>query len=262
MIAVLAVNVNSPSKGRSRKQVQELIRSKSDILVLTEVKRSAGADELVSGLRADGFHIIGWSEASFTGFTTIIATKVAFEGMNLSPSRTQQLKLRSLPEITIIAGYGVSSDPFGRNSEQKVHEKRAWIRSFVGDVRLKAHEVDNLLVIGDLNFVDNSALPQYHALYDFERRAYSDLLAIPMHDLLADSVEYSWVSHQGSGFRFDHAFASTALTRRVDASEYDHSWRAGEERLTDHSAVRVKISATYESVSSSDSSFSPQTTLF
>lgn len=243
-LTVLAVNVNSPSPERAERQKVALLQAGADVLVLTEVRKSAGGEKLVSGLRASGYQVIGW-ESSFEGFTTLVATTVPHMSGNAGAGRVQHVALQSDPPMSILAAYGVSSDPFGRNTADKVATKREWLGRFAQRVREEARTTDRLLVIGDLNFVDERNLPQYRAIYDFEKQAYADMISTPLSDLLADSADVTWTSHQGQGFRFDHAFATEALRGQVVSATLDHEWRAGEDRLTDHSAVRVEMAASF-----------------
>ncbi|NQX17242.1 endonuclease/exonuclease/phosphatase family protein [Rathayibacter sp. VKM Ac-2857] len=236
---MLAINVNSPSAERAERQRLALISAGADVLVLTEVKKSAGGEALVNGLRADGFRVHGW-ELSFNGFTTLVATKVPATYVRTGAGRIQSVALEATPRMSILAAYGISSDPFGRNSQDKIAEKRKWLRQFADQVRREASATANLLVIGDLNFVDDRSLPQYRTMYDFERQAYSDMLSTPLTDLLADSDQVSWASYKGEGFRYDHAFSTHTLRAHVVKTELEHQWRTGDERVTDHSAVRVE----------------------
>ena len=238
-LTVLAVNVNSPSAERAERQRAALLAAGADVLVLTEVKKSAGGEKLVSGLGAGGYQVLGW-ENSFEGFTTLIATTVPHTAAHTGAGRLQHIALQSNPPISLLAAYGVSSDPFGRNTADKIATKREWLRRFTQRVREEASTTDHLLIIGDLNFVDDRSLPQYRAMYDFEKQAYADMLSTPLTDLLADSDDVTWTSHQGQGFRFDHAFATEALRGQVVGATLEHHWRTGDNRLTDHSAVRVE----------------------
>ena len=52
-------------------------------------------------------------------------------------------------------------------------------------------------------------------------------------------TEWTWRSHQGNGFRVDHAFASPLLLPRVRSCRYSH--REREARISDHSIVIVEI---------------------
>jgi exodeoxyribonuclease III len=51
--------------------------------------------------------------------------------------------------------------------------------------------------------------------------------------------QYSWYSHEGEGFRIDHAFISGALVPRLRACRYSHAERT--RNLSDHSALVLTL---------------------
>lgn len=50
-----------------------------------------------------------------------------------------------------------------------------------------------------------------------------------------DVREYSWYSHQGNGYRYDHTYVSNSILPVVKNCHYIHEWR--EEGLSDHSPM-------------------------
>ena len=50
---------------------------------------------------------------------------------------------------------------------------------------------------------------------------------------------YSWFSHQGNGYRYDHTYASTALLPIIKNCYYLHEWR--ERKLSDHSPMVLEL---------------------
>ena len=50
---------------------------------------------------------------------------------------------------------------------------------------------------------------------------------------------YSWYSHQGNGYRYDHIYASEALIPLVKQCDYIH--QAREEKLSDHSPMILEL---------------------
>ena len=51
--------------------------------------------------------------------------------------------------------------------------------------------------------------------------------------------EYSWFSHQGNGYRYDHTYLSESLLPIVKNCYYIHEWR--EEGLSDHSSMVLEL---------------------
>ena len=54
-----------------------------------------------------------------------------------------------------------------------------------------------------------------------------------------DKKEYSWFSHQGNGFRYDHTWLSHKLCERVNQCVYSHTER--EDKLADHSMMILEL---------------------
>lgn len=54
-----------------------------------------------------------------------------------------------------------------------------------------------------------------------------------------DLEEYSWYSHQGNGFRYDHTWISGSLQSIIKDCYYLHTWR--ESGWSDHSAMMVEL---------------------
>jgi exonuclease III len=55
-----------------------------------------------------------------------------------------------------------------------------------------------------------------------------------------DAEEYSWFSHGGNGYRYDHTWVSPALAGRIDNCFYRHDER--EAGLSDHSPMVLDLS--------------------
>ncbi len=51
--------------------------------------------------------------------------------------------------------------------------------------------------------------------------------------------EYSWYSHQGNGYRYDHTYVSEVLLPLITHCEYLHQWR--EDKLSDHSPMLITL---------------------
>ena len=66
--------------------------------------------------------------------------------------------------------------------------------------------------------------------------------------LNSDGREYTWRSHQGNGFRIDHAFISPPLRSRLLEARYSH--RERDEKISDHSLMIVDFAADSEGLAS------------
>jgi exodeoxyribonuclease III len=97
------------------------------------------------------------------------------------------------------------------------------------------------LVIGDLN-VGRHYLDEEGATFTCTRLL-GELSAAGFVDawraLNPKEREYSWFSHEGKGFRIDHALVSMSLAGGVKACWYSHSER--ERDLSDHSLMALSV---------------------
>ena len=55
----------------------------------------------------------------------------------------------------------------------------------------------------------------------------------------AEYKDYSWYSHQGNGYRYDHTLVSSSLVPIIKSCHYLHQWR--EEKLSDHSPMLLEL---------------------
>ncbi|WP_245599999.1 hypothetical protein [Embleya scabrispora] len=101
------------------------------------------------------------------------------------------------------------------------------------------------VVLGDLNVLEPDHSPRYRFFAPFEydfygafgRAGYADAFRT----LHADAREYSWVGKTGDGYRYDHAHVSASLGGTLLGCSYVHEPRTGPDRLTDHSALTVRL---------------------
>ncbi len=54
-----------------------------------------------------------------------------------------------------------------------------------------------------------------------------------------DLKEYSWYSHQGNGYRYDHTLVHESLLPIIKDCQYIHEWR--ESKLSDHSSMKLTL---------------------
>ncbi|MET8831720.1 hypothetical protein ABZX40_38335 [Streptomyces sp. NPDC004610] len=101
---------------------------------------------------------------------------------------------------------------------------------------------------GDFNVLEPSHVPRYHFFAPFEYEFYDWFAGNAYTDafrhLHPDRCEYSWVGRTGDGYRYDHAHVSLALVDSLTGCSYVHEPRVMAGRLTDHSALSVRLAAT------------------
>ncbi|SCF87448.1 endonuclease/exonuclease/phosphatase family protein [Streptomyces sp. MnatMP-M17] len=135
-------------------------------------------------------------------------------------------------------------------SRNATAEKTARKRSFLQACRraLAADEGAARIVIGDFNVLEDDLVPRYRFFSPFEYEFYGWFGSAGYVDafraLHPEALEYSWVGKTGDGYRYDHAFVSGRLADGLRGCSYVHEPGTMSERLTDHSALSVQLSAT------------------
>jgi exonuclease III len=72
-------------------------------------------------------------------------------------------------------------------------------------------------------------------LIQWEKRGYLDAFRL----IHGKNKEYSWYSHQGNGFRYDHAYISPLLSEIIADCRYLHAYR--EKKISDHSPLVISF---------------------
>ena len=117
--------------------------------------------------------------------------------------------------------------------------REAVFQAAVGAARIRRNEA--VVLIGDLN-AGRHFLDEAGATFTCTRLM-GELAAMGYVDawraVHAEKREFSWFSHEGEGFRIDHAIVSERLKCRVKACWYSHSER--EKNLSDHSVLVLDL---------------------
>ncbi|MBT2269016.1 endonuclease/exonuclease/phosphatase family protein [Rhodococcus erythropolis] len=252
MITIAAMNINNPAHARGVKQADWLIAKRFDVICLSEVSASAGSKSLALELARAGYALTGTAPTEKGRYSSLVASRVASTVEPLSPKAAQVLGDRvvviRLGEVSLrlISVYGVSSDPYARRVDpDRVDEKRRWLRALV-DLVSETEPHTPTIVVGDLNIVEPATFSHYSRLYQFEHTAYADLLAAGYTDLVSavetGRTQFTWISPQGDGFRYDHLLCNAAARRYISDPQVIHDVREGPDRLTDHSLLQFGLS--------------------
>jgi exodeoxyribonuclease III len=129
-------------------------------------------------------------------------------------------------------------------SLEKTERKRRWLDGCAAALSSNGHPARPTLLLGDLNILEPDHQPHYNFFAPFEYDFYRALgnrhgLLDAFRRLHPEAREYSWVGRTGDGYRYDHAFCSTALAPHLLACDYLHEPRAT--GLSDHSGLTVRL---------------------
>ncbi len=100
-----------------------------------------------------------------------------------------------------------------------------------------------VVVTGDLNVVEPGHVPHYPVFGRWEYHFYRSFPAAGLADayrvLHPDATAHSWIGRGGNGYRFDHAFITTAYLPALTAGDYLHAPR--HDGLSGHAAMHLTL---------------------
>ncbi len=238
-IGVLAMNIGNPSRERAERQLEWLQERPEHVLVLTETAPSAGCDLIVERLKGARWQV-RFPRPGDGERGVLIASRVAIEErggdvVSHLPARAERAVLGG-GLLEVLGIYVPSRDA----SVAKTERKRTFLAALSDAVEAAP---EHGVLIGDLNILEPSHQPRYAWFADWEYDFYRGLLEAGWVDAYRlrspERIEHSWESHDGDGYRYDHAFVSLALAERVLECSYVHETR--ELGLTDHSAMTLTL---------------------
>jgi exodeoxyribonuclease III len=221
--------------------VLTLLEHAPDVILLSEFRATTGGQ--IAGCLADH----GWRHQVSTEPPKgtnglLIASRWALEqeeedgggGAVLAPAACRRRYAEvSIPELGLaLAGVHIPCDGRGLGREHVFGKllgaaRRRRNEGFVllGDFNAGRHHIDE----DGATFTCTRCLGQLAALGYVDAWRHANPAA----------REFTWYSHEGAGFRIDHAFVSRALGPRVRACWYSHQERA--RNLSDHSALMLAL---------------------
>lgn len=228
MLKILSWNIQQGGGRRTIPIIQALIDSQAHIIVLSEFRNNKSGRLIKENLLKAKYSFQYWTEASAYQNSVFIASKI--EG-NPRYFRTFD---PNFPDNIIALDF----EAFALYGMYLPHKKK----HILFDLLIK--EAQNPLpsiMVGDFNTGKN--------LIDQKKSSfwYTDKLekleAVGMKDgfrhIHGKEREYSWYSHQGNGYRYDHTYVSDLLLSVISECHYIHEWR--ENGLSDHSPMVVSL---------------------
>ncbi len=207
-----------------------LRRHNPDILLLTEFRNNKRGDEIKSSLSDMGYcyQVNGKAESRIN--TLLIASKTEFVSAKFFPNlglHSHRIVSVVFSEFTIIGFYFP-----GRNEKIAVFKEL---------IKIIEHNKERpTIALGDLNTGKHYLDENGRTFYASE---YMDKLEVVSIDAWrkfhGDKKEYTWFSNRGNGFRIDHAFATTPMSKLLTSVEYSHAERIN--KVSDHSALLIEF---------------------
>ncbi len=243
-LRLLALNMQSPSLGRSTQQLDWLFATRCNVLVLTEVKVNDVYSHLVKELRSSGFTVMRPEPGVDDPYVALVATKgFAVRPVSLTFSSTRVIATRlttHLGDLDVIGLYALTNGMNYDSSRQRKAFQTAIIAAL--RARISAEPAIPLLVAGDFNVLEPGHIPastlyEEHD-YDFYRSFAGLGLVDAYRHVQHEGRDLTWYGPQG-GQRLDHAFLSASEIHHLTECSFDHAVRS--RKLSDHSALKLTL---------------------
>lgn len=227
-IHILSWNIRQGGGKRVYPIIQSIVDLKAHIAILSEFRNNRIGKQIREYLEKAGYVHQYVTQASAQQNSVLIASKM--EGQ---PSYHRGFD-ENFPDNLIEVDYG----SFGVIGMYLPHKKK----HILFDLLIQQAGRDlPMIMAGDFNtgknFIDQKKDSFW---YTDKLQSLEDQGMVDAFRHLHGSVkEYSWYSHQGNGYRYDHTYVSELLLPLVKACHYIHDWR--EAGLSDHSPMLLTI---------------------
>ncbi len=229
MISIISWNIRQGGGTRLSSIVAMVTAESPSILVCSEYRNNHSGTLLRSKLLALGYRHQLVSGAALNDNAVLIASTFAFNG-RIFPRADEHY-----PHNVIEAEF----EAFQLLGVYLPHKKKHQLFSFLIE-RVKACDKPSIIV-GDYNtgknYIDQKGNSFWYTddLIALEKAGMADAFR----HLHGDKAEYSWYSHQGNGYRYDHSYVEEPLLPIVTTCDYLHSYR--ESGVSDHSPMRLNL---------------------
>jgi len=239
-MSILCWNISNPSLERAKQQAVWLSRRSENIFILTEAKNSAGCRFLESYFKTLRCDVL-FPKPPDKDYAVMIISKIPMKQTNFSQSMkflspriaSAEIVINS-KKVEIIGTYVPSRNA----SEQKIARKKTFLEELIAVFNNNPSNSERLFC-GDLNILEPNHNPHYSFFkkweYDFYKSLENYGLTDAFRKLNPAKMDYSWIGRTGDGYRYDHCFTTSGLTKLLSKSYYLHSPR--EKRLSDHAAL-------------------------
>lgn len=228
MLKILSWNIRQGGGTRSRKICDNLVASEAQLIVLSEFRNNKSGDRITKTLSQAGYKFQGFSGA--LGNTNSVAIFSIIDGETLTfsdidPKYSDNIIAIKFEAFTV---YGVYLP----------HKKKHILFDFLIN---EVSQDKSAIIVGDFNtgknFIDQKGSSFW---YTEELRNLENLGCVDaFRHIHKDKKEFSWFSHLGNGYRYDHSYVSRSIVPIIKECYYLHSWR--EEKLSDHSPMILEL---------------------
>lgn len=228
MLSILSWNIRQGGGTRVAKILSVLGEYKADVVILSEYKNNDAGAQLRGGLLRQGYRFHNVSNAKMKDNSAAIFSKLPCNHLlfpQSDPEYGHNIVASEYEAFTVMGMY-------------LPHKKKHVLFDFLLEYTSDSQPA---ILAGDfnsgINGVDQAGKSFWYedklkALY---KQGYVDAFR-HKHGAVR---EYSWYSHQGNGYRYDHTYVHESLIPIVSDCFYLHAWR--EDGLSDHSPMVLQL---------------------
>jgi len=228
-LKVIAWNIRQGGGTRINKIFEVLKNENAHVIVLSEYRNNRNGALLRNKLLSIGYRHQFVTSSSSNVNSVMIASKLPGDGIlhpNADPEYGDNIIELRFPFFGVLGGYFP-------------HKKKHILFDYIHKTHIRSELP--YLITGDFNsgknFIDQRGNSFWYQedLVRWEKCGYLDAFRL----VRGDTKEYSWYSHQGNGFRYDHAYISPLLSEIIADCRYLHAYR--EKKISDHSPLVISF---------------------
>ncbi len=229
MLKIISWNIRQGGGSRIRKIMEMLLHEKPSVIVLSEYRNNHSGLHIRQALLKHNYRFQICTAARPNDNSVLIASKFACNGLLYPDADEVYADAIAEAEFPAFRLWGMYLP----------HKKKHRLFQFL----FKELQSDDkpAILTGDLNtglnFIDQKGNSFWYSehLKKLETIGYVDAFRA----IHGDKKEFSWFSHQGNGFRYDHSYIHESMLPILKDCYYIHAWR--QNGISDHSAMVVEL---------------------
>ena len=228
-LKIISWNIQQGGGSRIMPLALALINGLYDIIVLCEFKNNANGLKIRELLLENGYLFQSNTDSKSEDNSVLIASKH-------SSSTTLY------PDADPVFSQNIITSHFSAFSVMGVylpHKKKHHLLPFI-TTKIAETQIP-FIVTGDYNIGHNYVDQKGDSFwYQAELQAFEKTgMVDAFRHIHQKKEEYSWFSHQGNGYRYDHTYVHESLLPIVKNCYYLHEWR--QNKLSDHSPMVLEL---------------------
>ncbi len=229
MLSILSWNIQQGGGSRYLKIIDAIKAEAAHIVVLSEFRNNAKGKLILAAINKMGYSYFIHPSNTGSKNTVLLASKIDFLG-SWFPNCDQKYS------HSIVKGSFEAFDLYGCYLP---HKKRHRLIGFLEEEISKSQKP--AIIVGDINTGINGLDQKGNSFWyqDELKSLFDSGIKDAFRIKNGDRKEYSWFSHQGNGFRYDHSYVSEILASIVRECHYLHAYR--EQKYADHSPMILSL---------------------